>query len=237
MILSTGECSFDDQDFKSILEICNKGKNEETEYNEDAPSMPALIKEGKVLFNEGWIDAESVELYKKMFGGDITFIGYPNKDKEGSYFNFNTTMGIYSKSDVKEGAWEFIRSFMTRECQGKQAGNMMYGNPTRQDCFDMMMKAKTATEKYTDEFGQEVLPLDSSWGWDDLEVKIVPLTDKEAKLYEDLVNNTKKFGGYNNALMEIITEEAKAYFAGEKSLDETADIIQNRIKTYVNENR
>ena len=234
---TTGECSFDDQDFKSILEICNKGKNEETEYNEDAPSMPALIKEGKVLFNEGWIDAESVELYKKMFGGDITFIGYPNKDKEGSYFNFNTTMGIYSKSDVKEGAWEFIRSFMTRECQGKQAGNMMYGNPTRQDCFDMMMKAKTATEKYTDEFGQEVLPLDSSWGWDDLEVKIVPLTDKEAKLYEDLVNNTKKFGGYNNALMEIITEEAKAYFAGEKSLDETADIIQNRIKTYVNENR
>lgn len=101
----------------------------------------------------------------------------------------------------------------------------------------MMMKAKTTTEKYTDEFGQEIEPLDSTWGWDDLEVKIVPLTDKEAKLYEDLVNNTKKSGGYNSALMEIITEEAKAYFAGEKSLDETADIIQNRIKTYVNENR
>lgn len=235
---TTGECSFDGQDFKSILEICNKGKNEETEYNEDAPSMPTLIKEGKVLFNDGWIDAESVELYEKMFGEDITFIGYPNKDKQGSYFNFNSTMGIYSKSDVKEGAWEFIRSFMTKEYQGKQVGTgMMNGNPTRQDCFDMMMKAKTTTEKYTDEFGQEIQPLDSSWGWDDLEVKIVPLTDKEAQLYKDLVNNTKKSGGYNTTLMEIITEEAKAYFAGEKSLDETADIIQNRIKTYVNENR
>ncbi len=235
---TTGECSFDGQDFKSILEICNEGKNEETEYNEDAPSQPTLIREGKVLFNDGWIDAESVELYEKMFGDDITFIGYPNKDKEGSYFNFNTTMGVYSKSDVKEGAWEFIRSFMTKEYQGKQVGKgMMSGNPTRQDCFDMMMKAKTTTEEYTDEFGQKIMPLDSSWGWDDLEVKIVPLTDKEAQLYKDLVNNTKKSGGYNNALMEIITEEAKAYFAGEKSLDETADIIQNRIKTYVNENR
>ena len=79
---------------------------------------------------------------------------------------------------------------------------LMSGNPTRQDCFDMMMKAKTTTEKYTDEFGQEIEPLDSTWGWDDLEVKIVPLTDKEAKLYEDLVNNTKKSGGYNSALME-----------------------------------
>lgn len=235
---TTGECSFDGQDFKSILEICNKGKNEETEYNEDSPSMPTLIKEGKVLFSDGWIDVESVEMYEKMFGEDITFIGYPNKDKQGSYFNFNSTMGIYSKSDVKEGAWEFIRSFMTKEYQGKQVGNgMMNGNPTRQDAFDMMMKAKTTTEKYTDEFGQEIQPLDSSWGWDDLEVKIVPLTDKEAQMYKDLINNTKKSGGYNNALMEIITEEAKAYFAGEKSLDETADIIQNRIKTYVNENR
>lgn len=235
---STGECSFDGQDFKDILEICNKGKNEETEYNEDAPSQPTLIKEGKVLFSDGWVDIESVELYEKMFGEDITFIGYPNKDKEGSYFNFNTTMGVYSKSDVKEGAWEFIRSFMTKEYQGKQVGNgMMSGNPTRQDCFDMMIKAKTTTESYTDEFGQEIHPLDSSWGWDDLEVKIVPLTDKEAQLYKDLVNNTKKSGGYNNALIGIIQEESKTYFAGEKSLDETVNIIQNRIKTYVNENR
>jgi hypothetical protein len=37
--------------------------------------------------------------------------------------------------------------------------------------------------------------------------------------------------------MNIITEEAANYFNGQKSLDETADIIQNRVTTYVNENR
>ena len=233
---STGECTFDGQDFKDILEICNRGTNEETDYSEDSPSEPSLIKEGKVLLtNGGSLDMESVELYEAMFNGDITFIGYPNKDKDGSYFSFENQLGIYSKSKNKDAAWEFLKTFLTKEYQGNR--NNVYGNPTRQDAFDMLVKSKTATEKYTDELGNEVEPLESGWGWDDLNVDIGPLTDKQAQMYIDLVNNTDKTGEYNDEIGNIITEEAKAYFSGQKSLDETADIIQNRVKTYVNENR
>ena len=42
---------------------------------------------------------------------------------------------------------------------------------------------------------------------------------------------------YNEQLMNIVTEEAAPYFEGQKSVDEVADIIQRRVKTYVNENR
>lgn len=233
---STGECTFDGQDFKDILEICNRGTNEETDYSEDSPSEPSLIKEGKVLLtNGGSLDMESVELYEAMFNGDITFIGYPNKDKDGSYFSFDKQLGIYSKSKNKDAAWEFLKTFLTKEYQGDR--NNLYSNPTRQDAFDMLVKSKTATEKYTDELGNEVEPLESGWGWDDLNVDIGPLTDKQAQMYIDLVNNTDKTGEYNDEIGNIITEEAKAYFSGQKSLDETADVIQNRVKTYVNENR
>ena len=233
---STGECTFDGQDFKDILEICNRGTNEETDYSEDSPSEPSLIKEGKVLLtNGGSLDMESVELYEAMFNGDITFIGYPNKDKDGSYFSFDKQLGIYSKSKNKDVAWEFLKTFLTKEYQGDR--NNLYSNPTRQDAFDMLVKSKTATKKYTDELGNEVEPLESGWGWDDLNVDIGPLTDKQAQMYIDLVNNTDKTGEYNDEIGNIITEEAKAYFSGQKSLDETADIIQNRVKTYVNENR
>ena len=233
---STGECTFDGQDFKDILEICNRGTNEETDYSEDSPSEPSLIKEGKVLLtNGGSLDMESVELYEAMFNGDITFIGYPNKDKDGSYFSFDNQLGIYSKSKNKDAAWEFLKTFLTKEYQGDR--NNLYSNPTRQDAFDMLVKSKTATEKYTDELGNEVEPLESGWGWDDLNVDIGPLTDKQAQMYIDLVNNTDKTGEYNDEIGNIITEEAKAYFSGQKSLDETADVIQNRVKTYVNENR
>ena len=37
--------------------------------------------------------------------------------------------------------------------------------------------------------------------------------------------------------MNIITEEAEAYFKGQKTLNEVADIIQSRATIYVNETK
>ena len=232
---TTGKCRFDSNDFKSILEISNRGINEEVEYNEDSPSQPSLIKSGKVLFTEGYIDVESVQLYSSMYNQDITFIGYPSEDRQGSYFSFDNALGIYSKSDVKDGAWEFIKTFMTMEYQATQGH--IWSVPTNKVAFEMYMKTKTATKAYKDELGQDIEPLDSSWGWDDLEVKIGPLSSKEEKMYRDLIDGVTKVNTNNYEVMDIITEEAKAYFAGQKGLDETADIIQNRVTTFVNENR
>ena len=233
---TTGKCNFNGADFKSVLEIANRGTNEETDYSEDSPSEYELIKSGKVLLSGGWLDVESIQLYKKMYNSDITFIGYPCEDKQGSYFNLNNMLGIYSKSDKKDGAWEFIKTFMTKDYQAN--GYNIMNVPTNKDAFENYMKTKTTTKPYKDEYGNDIEPLDSSWGYgDDLEVKIGPLSADEEKMYRDLINNTTKISGYNNEIMDIINEEAKNYFNGQKGLDETADIIQNRVTTFVNENR
>ena len=42
---------------------------------------------------------------------------------------------------------------------------------------------------------------------------------------------------YNVPVNNIIKEEAAQYFAGQKSLDDTVRIIQNRVSTYVSERR
>jgi hypothetical protein len=36
--------------------------------------------------------------------------------------------------------------------------------------------------------------------------------------------------------MNIITEETESYFAGQKSVDDVAGVIQSRIQLYINEN-
>lgn len=232
---STGECTFTDPDFKSILEMCNTAKSMEYEYDENAPQLPELIQKGQVLLIDGWMDLEQTQVYQKMYGDDITFIGYPNKDKDGQYFNISSAYGISAKSKVKDGAWEFLRTIMTKEYQGDNRN--IWGTPTRKDCFDNYLKRYMATEKYTDEFGNEVEPINSSYGYDNWETEIVPFTQKEIDTYKDLINNTHKISPNNWDIMNIITEEAKAYFSGDKTVDETADVIQNRVKTYVNENR
>ena len=57
--------------------------------------------------------------------------------------------------------------------------------------------------------------------------------DRFWKLYE----STEQITGRNDALLDIICEQAQPYFAGDKTLEETAKLIQNRASLYVNENK
>ena len=232
---NTGKCRFDSDDFKSVLEIANRGKTEDMDYSEDYPSQDEMLKDGKVLLVDGDIYTDSIQVYKTIYGSDITFIGYPCEDKCGSYFNFNCRMGIYSKSEVKEGAWEFLRYIMTKEYQ--IGDGLLYSNPTNKEAFEMFMKTKTTTKPYVDDFGNEIEPLNESWESDCGMVEIGPLAPDEEKRYRDLIDNTTKITRPNVAIMDIINEEAENYFHGRKKLDEVVEIIQNRVTTYVNENR
>lgn len=104
--------------------------------------------------------------------------------------------------------------------------------------FESYMKTQTATEPYTDEYGRSITPnYMNAFSEGDVQIDYSPLSPDEEKLYRDLVNTTTKIRGDNEEVVNIICEEAGAYFAGQKSLDETADIIQNRVTNYVNEIR
>ena len=48
--------------------------------------------------------------------------------------------------------------------------------------------------------------------------------DRFWRLYE----STEQITGRNDALLDIICEQAQPYFAGDKTLEETAKLIQNR---------
>ncbi|MBR6316140.1 MAG: extracellular solute-binding protein [Lachnospiraceae bacterium] len=232
---NTGECIFNSDDFKSILEVSARGTDEETEYSENAPSEAELINKGKVLFQDGYALTEDLQVFKNASGSDVTFIGYPCEDKNGSYFSFNNQIGIYAKSKVKDGAWEFIRRFLTKEYQA--GDGYMFSNPTNKDAFEMFMKSKTATKAYKDEFGHRITPVSESWVYGGGQVNVGPLSPEEEQKYRDLIENTTKVVTFDDTILEIVKDEAAAYFNGQASVDEAADKIQNRVTTYVNEKR
>ena len=53
----------------------------------------------------------------------------------------------------------------------------------------------------------------------------------------DLIDQTTSVFTFDESIMNIITEESAAYFAGSKTLDETAAMIQNRASLYVAEQK
>ena len=63
-------------------------------------------------------------------------------------------------------------------------------------------------------------------------------TQEEIDTVKALIASAQKFQGFtDDQLREIITEEAEAFFMGQKSAEDAANHIQNRIQIYVNENR
>lgn len=64
-----------------------------------------------------------------------------------------------------------------------------------------------------------------------------PLTQAQVDQIRALLEGTTQIARADEKLNNIVTEEASAYFEGQKSLDDTVRIIQNRASTYISESR
>lgn len=78
-----------------------------------------------------------------------------------------------------------------------------------------------------------------------LQGEIVPLLPEDeeyealdeavAEQYRRLVSQPLVFIGYNEELSGIILEEGEAYFTGQRTVEEAAERIQNRVTLYLSE--
>ncbi len=57
----------------------------------------------------------------------------------------------------------------------------------------------------------------------------------EAAKFAELLDGANTSLDDRSTVWSIISEDASAYFAGAKTLDETVKIIQNRVETYIAE--
>jgi hypothetical protein len=53
----------------------------------------------------------------------------------------------------------------------------------------------------------------------------------------NLIKSTTKCANYDSDIFDIVSEQAAAYFAGQKSADEVAKLVQSKANIFVNEQR
>ena len=234
-----GECYYNSQDFKDLLEMCNRGDSEETDWVDIKTSD--YLAEGKQLFGFGQMSLNSFRDYQTRFPDGMTVVGYPDKDGQGVYACFNTAVAMSSKCADKEAAWEFIRIFLTEDYV-KNIYSVNDWNSVRADVLENQFRYKTATEEYDDEYGNHMVPQSCNPELNDLGDDILldyikPVTQETLDEYKNTINRISKMQSEDVSLKNIIKEEVGAYFAGDKSVDEVCEIIQNRASIYIQENR
>ena len=235
----TGECSFDSEEFIELLEFAKEFPVEidysAIEYDEAYwDAYDTMYRDGRALLMAssiaGFYDFNTVE--KGMFGEDVTLIGFPNDAKESGALAANTSFAISEKSDYKDGAWQFLRYYLTDEYQS----TIDYGFPVKKSVLEKCAADARKKPSYEEENG-EMVEYDNTYYLNGQEIIIPPMTQEETDELTQYISNINKRYTYSEEISSIIEEESAPFFEGQKSAKEVADIIQSRVQIYVNENR
>ncbi len=236
----SGKCSFNGEDFIKTMEFAAKFP-EEYDYQKEREGLSARIRSDKILLMDNSITSvQEYQMITGMFGEKVAFLGYPNSERKGNLIQpAGGCMGLASKSKNKDGAWEFMQVMISEEYQNSlvsEHGNS-YGFPIRKDALEKQFELDMTPDYYEDGDGNKVESAKTTWGWDDFQMEIMAATQEEVDAVKKLIDSAEKVAGsVDEQLVNIITEESEPFFKGQKSAKEAADIIQNRIQTYVNEN-
>lgn len=235
----TGKCSFDGEDFIRTLEFAAKYPDpEEVNYNDEQEGTYARLKANKILLMDSSISSvQQFQMFQGMFGEKIAFVGYPNNERQGNLIMpSGGCVGISSRAKNKDGAWEFIQNMISQEHQENLTND--WGFPIMKSALDKKFEEDMTPEYYEDENGEQVETTKTSWGYDDFNMDIYAAKQEEIDAVRGLLESANKIAGnVDEQLTSIITEEADPFFKGQKSAADVANIIQNRIQIYVNENR
>ncbi|MDR0903797.1 MAG: extracellular solute-binding protein [Ruminococcus sp.] len=218
------KCNFNSQDF---IDILNYTENYPTEsvpdkYGEDQFLMPAYIGDFR-----GALSIETMD-----FAAPISFLGYPSGvGSNGVSAMCRNEAAIYSSSENKEGAWEFIK-FMLINGVIDQNNNTSF--PIVKTRLEKLAE-DSFKDYYINEVGERVNNRLYETRVSDIEVMLPELTEDDVTEIMSLID--KIDGIYRNdlQLVTILNEEMNNFLDGKTTAEETAAMLQDRVSTYLSE--
>ncbi|MDR2606727.1 MAG: hypothetical protein LBC38_05550 [Oscillospiraceae bacterium] len=149
-------------------------------------------------------------------------------------WNFPTNKSAFDK---------LIKEAMTNEVVDFPYENW-YGDDVKIITSPELFPAYTDNKdgSFTNSEGKTLVPKGSVYMSDEngMTTTIIPyyaMSQSTLDKFMELLKSIDRTGEQNNSINDIINEELGPFFSGQKTAQETASLIQNRVKIYVNEQR
>lgn len=222
--LEQGISYFNSDTFVRVLELCKKSYQNRNAVT-DGEECIELLKEGNIMAEWRFVtDLSAFSRIMDAYGGDCNFVGYPAEGGSGNYaraeylaVNANT---VHMDEIRKFFTYllDYDRQFAVDGCSVRKdvirdsvLGDSEQGYRMRiSDDPDQMIVRELAAK-----------PDGTTW----------------LEEYLAFAENCRPEPAIPEQISKIVAEEAAAYFEGDKSAAETADIIHNRVQNYLDENR
>ena len=226
-----GTCDFNNQRFYDLLNFANTFPKE---VNYDNYDVYGKLSNGDIIVSELMLsDVSELSMHRQIMGEDSVIIGPPNDQGIRSQVIPSTMFAISSKTDVKEGCYQFLKSLETGDEENNFRG---YGLPVLKKAFYDNMKKEITPQTYVDENGvTQTIESSYSIGTENGYVDIRSANQSDVDIIEDLMLSAKDTIRIDDKFAEIFLEEIQPFFEGKKSAEETANVLQSRMKIYLSE--
>ena len=214
----SGTALFDTSDFKALLEFANSIPSDSAPppYQDEL----FMLLEGKQLIaHTGILSMESFVRDELDFEGKAVYKGFPSSQKySGIFYTGEFTIAMSSACEEKDDAWRFIRTALLVAKNFQEI-------PSLQSKFDVFIQS--AMTDLTPKPNRPQMP------GSEPRPALPPMTREQYEKLVHVFDGVGTISGTNIAVRTIINEEAPAYFAGDKTVNEVCAIIQSRAQLYV----
>ena len=239
-----GKCSFDSPEFISLLEFANsfpaEFDYEKFDWN-DYVDDSTRIANGEQLITPVYISSfDDLRYYDGLFKGDVSYIGWPTGSGEGgTVFEPGVCLAMTTRCADKDAAWQFMRAMLS------DTPSDIWSFPVNRALFEQAAEIAMTPEYETDDQGNYILDengekIESSLGGMSMGGEMVEFYAVTQEQYDQLLALMDQATGttsYDLNITNIITEAVGAYFAGERSAQDAAAEINNRVGLYVAEQK
>ncbi|MBD5139192.1 MAG: extracellular solute-binding protein [Ruminococcus sp.] len=238
---SKGKCYFDSDEFISVLKLCNKFPDEESEYDPDTDELMSNIREDRRLMEFAFAGTPMYfrTAEKGYLGEQVTFKGYPSSKGNGSSFcdMSGVRFAISSKTAVPDGAWKFVKAFLSDEYQDMYSEQNSGSSPIKLSSLEKKFENEQKPFEYIGGDGKTYYDEENRFytGGGFIDIGYPDAADAERAM--EFLKSVETVQRKDRNLSVIVQEEAGAYFAGQKSAEEVAKTIQNRVQNYLDESK
>lgn len=218
----TMKCNFESENFLQLLRFCrDNGESSERGYLTGEETLKEFLDGKAFLYNlQGTGGLQDYSYTRSVLGDQFIPIGFPSKDKAINMVLCYEGVAINNLSENKDIAVDFLHFLLSEESQVEYT-----------TCW---LRKDVLTEHVEDRYGEDKQPIFHMMGG-----RGIPMpgrADGSSYLdeYMELMDGGEPIS-VQYVIQDIVIEEAEAYFVGDKTETEVAEVIQNRVQNYLNE--
>ncbi len=213
--MDAGTCDFDNPLFIRALETVNEATGDN--------SSPSIMKDGGAASfypnMESFVDF-SEELSR--MGEGFHPVGFPTEAENGSYWNADYFLVVSAQAEHRELIDAYLASLFGWQRQRELS------HPVRNDILEKSIV-------YMDDYPTELPWKYSTGGGQYHGLRTKPDGSPWTEEYKDILDRAVSRPQNTYYIEDIILEEARTYLSGVKTAKQVAEIIQNRVQLYLNE--